>query len=186
MITVGSMNAAFCSSYQKLISLQQFKETIPSDYYLLLFKERLQHDKKFTATAPGLLFSDQINLLQDQFIMNCLQQFSFLLFVKSLRGITQQPANLLQTEIWIGRFYFSDCWVPGFFLIWMSNCFSATLIMISSASARSFSHFSCFSSTAIFCCNAAADCWSLEDDFLGELFILLLEYFCCFSVAGKL
>src|SRR4030095_1579869 len=82
--------------------------------------------------------------------------------------------------------YCSDCWAPGFFLIWILRSFSAMLIMVSGASARSFSHSNCFSSAAIFCCNASVDCSCSEVNFFFELFMLLVEYFSCFSVGGKL
>jgi len=68
----------------------------------------------------------------------------------------------------------------------MLRSFSAILIMVSNASERSFSHSSCFSSAAIFCCNASVDCNCSEVSFFFELFILLAEYVDCFSVGGKL
>src|SRR5215203_4350454 len=122
----------------------------------MLFKERLQHKKKFTATAARLVFSKSINLLQYQMFIRQLHYISFLFFMISLRRITQQPANLLYTYVLICLFYFEDCWVPGFFLILMFSCFSATLINVSSTSALSSWCFSCFSSLAIFWSNAAS------------------------------
>ena len=107
------------------------------------------------------MFTDKINLLQDEFFIYLLCKFSFLLFVVSLRGITQQPANRLQTDVRIYLFYFLDCWVPGFFLIETLSCFSAMLIIVSSASALSFSHCSCFSSRAIM--NSLMDHYPLVD-----------------------
>ena len=41
-------------------------------------------------------------------------------------------------------FYFAECGLPAFFLIRITSCFSATLIMISNASARSFIHSNAF------------------------------------------
>ncbi len=60
-----------------------------------------------------------------------------LFFVVCLWRIPQQPANLLNTNKRLCLFYFLDCWVPGFFLMEMLSCFSATLIKVSSTSALS-------------------------------------------------
>ena len=59
-------------------------------------------------------------------------------------------------------FYFSDCWLPDFFLIEISSCFSAISIMVSKANTLIFSHCNCFSRIAIFCCNSSWFCSCFE------------------------
>src|SRR6266478_6848113 len=140
----------------------------------MLRKKGLKHDKKFSSAAPGLLFPDLIDLLQDELFTHQLLHFLFLLLVISLRRITQQSANRLQTETWIGLFHFLDCWLPGFFLMEMPVCFSAMLIMVSRGSALSFSHCSCFSKVASFSCIASVYCCCFSGSFFFELFMPLM------------
>lgn len=121
---------------------------------MLLYK-RLQHYIKFATSTAWLMLAHSINLLNNQSLFRELQQCSFLLLMICLNRETQQSANVLQTAIWLCPFYFMDCWVPGFFLMEMFSCFSATSMSLSNTSLRSSSCFSCRSSNAIFSSNAA-------------------------------
>lgn len=63
-------HTAFCFSYQQFVSFQKIKEAVSSYVDVMLMKERLKHDKKFTATTAGLLFTDRINLLQHELFIH--------------------------------------------------------------------------------------------------------------------
>lgn len=65
MFAVGGVHASFSPAYEQLVSGQQIKETISSYAYVLLAKEGLQHNEKFTAAAAWLLFADAKYLLND-------------------------------------------------------------------------------------------------------------------------
>src|SRR5687768_5716367 len=91
-----------------------------------------------------------VYLLQDKTFFYTLPKCFILMFMICLRRIAQQPANGLQAYKRFDLFYFLDCGLPDFFLMEILSFSSATFIIVSNASARSFSHSNCFSRAAIF------------------------------------
>lgn len=84
MFAVSGMHTSFSFPYEQLVSSQQIKKAISSYAYVLLFKERLQHDEKFTAAAAWLPFTNAKHLLYDALFVAYLLNLMLLMFVISL------------------------------------------------------------------------------------------------------
>lgn len=132
----------------------------------MLFKEWLQFNKKFSSATSWLVFPCKLYLLQNHFFLHMQAQCFAHVLVICLWRKAQQSADSLQANGTMCLFYFPDCWLPCFFLMEILSLSSATLINVSSASARSFSHWSCFSSAAIFFSKSC-----VVFCFLGSLFL---------------
>src|SRR5437762_4477883 len=123
---------------------------------MMLTEESLKFDIQFSAATAGLQFSYTVYLFYDKTFFHAFAKCFILMLMISLCRIAQQSANGLQANKRFCLFYFLDCGLPDFFLIEILSFSSATFIIVSNASARSFSHSNCFCKAAIFfsrsCC----------------------------------